>query len=140
VQIFAALVHKPEWWKGGSLGASVHWAHDEAKHPLNEFTSTTVTRHGGGVRLSAQSDPSRRLSTFAYAAYSVRIDDDPYARATQVATGRDRLFELVLQCTWRVADGWLVQPNIAWVRGLSNIALYSFSKLEGGVMVRREFQ
>jgi hypothetical protein len=72
--------------------------------------------------------------------YTLRIDDDEFARATLVPTGRDELGEASLRLSWRFADSWLVQPSITWVRNLSNIAIYTFTKLEGGVVVRREFQ
>lgn len=140
LQLFVALLQRPGWWKGGTLGLTAFWSLDDAKRPLNEFDDTTVSRHGGGIRLTAQSDPSRKFSWLAYAGYTLRIDDDPYARATLVATGRDELFEVALRGSWRLADGWYLQPSVAWVRNLSNIALYTFSKLEGGIMLRREFQ
>ncbi len=140
LQLFAALVHRPDWWKGGTLSLTALWNKDDAKQPLNEFTDLTVSRHGGGLRLAAHSDPSARLSWTGYASWTVRIDDDPYARATLVPTGRDALLEIALRGSWRFADSWYLQPSIAYIRNSSNIALYEFDKLEGGIMLRREFQ
>ena len=70
----------------------------------------------------------------------MRIDNDPYARATLVATGRDVLHELGLRASWRMAGLWYLQPGIAYVRNRSNIDLYDFDKLEGGIVLRREFE
>lgn len=139
-QVFAALVNRPGWWKGGTLALLAQYSHDDARRTLNDLTELTVSRHGGGLRLMAQSDPAARLSWAGYAAWTVRIDNDPYARATLVATGRDVLHEIGLRASWRLADGWLLQPNVAYVRNRSNIDLYDFDKLEGGVMLRREFE
>lgn len=139
VQLFAALVNRPGWWKGGTLALLAQYSRDDARRSLNEFTELTVSRHGGGLRLMVHSDPAARLGWSGYAAWTVRIDDDPYARATLVATGRDVLQEIGLRASWRLADRWHLQPGVAWVRSRSNIDLYDFDKLEGGVMLRHEF-
>ena len=139
-QLFAALVSRPGWWKGGTILLLAQYTYDDARRTLNEFTELTVSRHGGGLRLMAHSDPAARLSWSGYAAWTVRIDNDPYARATLVATGRDVLHEIGLRASWRLADGWFLQPSVAYVRNRSNIDLYDFDKLEGGVMLRREFE
>jgi tetratricopeptide (TPR) repeat protein len=138
-QLFGSLVHRPGWWKGGTLGLSAQVSRDDAKRPLNAFGPTTISRHGGGLRLMAASNPAARLSWSAYAGYTLRIDDDPYARATLVPTGRDELGEASLRLSWRLADKWVVQPSVTWVRNLSNIAIYTFTKIEGGIVVRRDF-
>ncbi|MCW5592471.1 MAG: tetratricopeptide repeat protein [Burkholderiales bacterium] len=139
-QVFAAIVNRPGWWKGGTVSLLGQYSYDDARRTLNDFTELTASRHGGGFRLMAHSDPSARFSWSAYAAWTVRIDNDPYARATLVATGRDVLHELGLRASWRLADGWYLQPNLAYVRNRSNIDLYDFDKLEGGVVLRREFE
>jgi tetratricopeptide (TPR) repeat protein len=140
LQVFAALVQRPGWWKGGTIALLGQYSYDDARRTLNDFTELTVSRHGGGIRLMAHSDPAARLGWAGYAAWTVRIDNDPYARATLVATGRDVLHEIGLRASWRLADRWYLQPSVAYVRNRSNIDLYDFDKLEGGIMLRREFE
>jgi hypothetical protein len=139
-QLFAAVVARPGWWKGGTVTLLGQYSYDDARRTLNDFTELTASRHGGGLRLTAHSDPAARLSWSGYAAWTVRIDNDPYARATLVATGRDVLHELGLRASWRLAERWYLQPSVAYVRNRSNIDLYDFDKLEGGVVIRREFE
>jgi tetratricopeptide (TPR) repeat protein len=140
LQVFGALVNRPGWWKGGTIMLLAQYSWDDAKRTLNDFTELTVSRHGAGFRLMAHSDPAARLSWSGYAAWTVRFDNDPYARATLVEDGRDTLTEIGLRASWRLADRWLLQPSLAYVRNRSNIDLYDFDKLEGGIMLRREFE
>ena len=91
-------------------------------------------------RLAAQSDPRTTFAWLASAGWSRRIDDDPFARATLVHTGRDDLFELFVRGSWKIASNWSLQPYAFYVRNKSNIDLYTFTKAEAGTTLRRDFK
>ena len=139
-QISLALQQRPAWWPGGTLYASVFYTYDEARRPLNPFTGTSATRHTQGVRLTTQSDPRATLSWLSSVGWSRRIDDEPFARATLVPTGRDDLFELYVKGSWKFAGAWSLQPYALYARNKSNIDLYTFAKAEGGATLRRDFR
>lgn len=140
VTMSAAVEHRPEWWPEGTLVARALYAHDDARRPLNAFTDTTASRHTAGLRLTAASEPRGRVSWLAAAGWSRRIDDDPFARASLVRTGRDDLFEAYVQGAIRLRDAWSLQPYFAYAYNRSNIELYTFRKAEGGIALRREFR
>lgn len=140
VTMSAAIEHRPAWWPEGTLVSKVFYGHDDARRPLNEFTTATASRHTHGVRLSAAADPRGRIAWQAAVGWSRRIDDDPFARATLIATGRDDLFEAGLHASVKLAGRWSLHPYAAYAYNRSNIGLYTFRKADGGVALRREFR
>lgn len=140
VMASAAIDRKVDWYGGSTLGVRVFAGHDEARRPLNAFTDTTASRLTYGARLVAQTDPAQRLSFVKAVAWSRRVDDDSFARATLVEKGRDSLLEAFVRASYRVTDSVALQPYVSWVYNRSNIALYTFHKTEGGLMLRYEIR
>ena len=128
------------WPVDSTVGVRVFFAQDEARGPLNPFTDTTASRHAHGARIFAQTDPGRRLSWQAAFGWSRRIDDDAFARATLVATGRDDLFEAFVRASYRLTSTLSLQPYASYLYNKSNIDLYTFRKAEGGLMLRYELK
>ena len=48
--------------------------------------------------------------------------------------------EAFVRASWRLTDTLSLQPYLSWVYNRSNIALYTFHKTEGGVMLRYEIR
>ena len=138
VMVSAAIDRKVDWYGGSTVGVRVFAGHDEARRPLNAFTDTTASRLAYGARLVAQTDPAQRLSFVKAFAWSRRVDDDSFARATLVEKGRDTLLEAFVRASYRLTDAAALQPYFSWVYNRSNIALYTFHKAEGGLMLRFE--
>ena len=136
----AGLENRPAWWPGGTLFVRFFYGYDDAQRALNPFTETTASRHTFGLRWVAQSDARARLSWQSALGWSRRIDDDPFARATLIATGRDDLFEVFVKGNWRMNESWSLQPYALYVYNKSNIDLYTFRKGEGGLTLRRDFR
>lgn len=137
----AAAEYRPRWWSDGVLVAKAHYAKDDARRPLNDFLdSASASRHTYGLRLAAVSESTDVWSCTTALAWSRRVDDDAFARATLVATGRDDLFEASAACAWRLGGGWSLHPVADYAYNRSNIALYTYRKAEGGLRLRREFR
>ena len=136
--VSAALDAKPVALEGLSIGLRAFYSHDDARRPLNPFTTVTASRSNFGLRVVGQSDPSARTSWVGALGWSRRKDDDSFARASLVETGRDDLLEAFLRASHRVSQAWSIQPYFSWIYNKSNIALYAFHKAEGGVMFRYE--
>jgi hypothetical protein len=107
---------------------------------LNDFTDATASRLTYGARFVAQTDPAQRLSWVKAFGWSRRVDDDSFARATLVEKGRDDLLEAFVRASYRLTDTLALQPYLSWVYNRSNIALYTFHKTEGGLMLRYEIR
>jgi tetratricopeptide (TPR) repeat protein len=136
-----AFDHRPAWLPlGTTVGLRAFYGHDEARRPLNPFTETTAARHTFGARLIAQTDPAERLSWVKAFGWSRRIDDDPFARATLVATGRDDLFEAFVRASYRITPSLSAQAYGAYVYNKANIDLYTFRKAEGGLVLRYDLK
>ena len=136
----ATVTFQPEALYGSTFGVGVFGGKDRAKRPLIAGTSTDVSRRNVGLRLFAQTDARDPFSATASVGYSQRRDDSPYSRASLVEYGRDRLLDANLRLSWRFADRWMAAPYLAYVRNESNIALYNFSKSEGGIIIRFEIE
>jgi|GEM_PF-1536017 len=134
----ATVTFQPESLYGSTFGVGVFGGKDRAKRPLIAGTSTDVSRRNLGLRLFAQTDLRDPVSATASVGYSQRLDDSSYSRASLVEYGRDRLLDANLRLSWRLSDRWAAVPYLAYVRNRSNIALYNFSKSEGGIMIRYE--
>jgi len=133
-----AIDMKPAALDGTSLGLRLFYSHDEAQNPLNPFTTTTASRRNFGIRAIGQTDPAAQTSWVAALGWSRRVDDDSFARATLVETGKDDLFETFVRASYRVSQSWSIQPYFSWIYNRSNIALYAFHKSEVGLMFRYE--
>jgi hypothetical protein len=140
VQMSIALQHAPGWWRNAALVGVLYMTSDDALRPISQFTSATSSHHTYGVRVSAYLDQQLALSWLAVAGLSRRIDDDAFARATLVTTGRDDVAELYLRALWRVTPRWSLAGWGSYLYARSNIALYSFRKAEGGLAVRFDYQ
>ena len=132
--------HQPSWWLGATISAKVFYTYDDAIRTLNAFTDTTASRHSFGLRFNTQSDPRAAFNWETAFGWARRIDDDPYARATLVTTGRDDTLDLFVRCSWRFAGAWSVQPYAVFVYNRSNIELYTFRKADGGVLLHYDFR
>ena len=136
-----AFDHRPAWLpQGTTLGMRAFYAQDEARRPLNPFTETTASRHTFGARLVAQTDPAERLSWVKALGWSRRIDDDPFARATLIPTGRDDLLEAFVRASYRVTPVLTAQAYGSYVYNKANIDLYTFRKAEGGIILRYDMK
>jgi tetratricopeptide (TPR) repeat protein len=140
VVVSAAIDRKVDWYGGTTLGLRVFAGHDDARRTLNDFTDATASRLTYGARFVAQTDPSQRLSWVKAFGWSRRVDDDSFARATLVEKGRDDLLEAFVRASYRINDTLALQPYLSWVYNRSNIALYTFHKTEGGLMLRYEIR
>jgi tetratricopeptide (TPR) repeat protein len=138
--VSAALDSKLASMENASIGLRAFYSHDEAQNPLNPFTTVTASRSNFGVRVIGQTDPSAQTSWVGALGWSRRIDDDAFARATLVETGRDDLFEAFVRAAYRVSPEWSLQPYFSWIYNRSNIALYAFHKSEVGLMFRYELR
>ena len=136
--VSGALDMKPAGMDEMSLGLRFFYSHDEARNPLNPFTTTTASRRNFGMRALAQTDPAAKASWTGALGWSRRVDDDSFARATLVEIGHDDLFEAYVRGSYRITPGLSVQPYFSWLYNRSNIALYAFHKSEIGVMLRYE--
>ena len=136
-----AFDQRPAWLPTGTnLGLRFFYAHDEARRPLNPFTETTASRHSYGIRFFAQTDPGERLSWQGALGWTQRIDDDAFARASLIPTGRDNLYEALVRASYRIIPNLYLQPYAGYALNKSNIELYSFRKADGGIMLRWEFR
>ena len=140
VVVSAAVDRKLGGYAGSTVGLRVFAGHDEARRTLNAFTDATASRITYGARFVVQTDPAQRTSWVTALGWSRRVDDDSFARATLIEKGRDDLFEAFLRATYRLNDALSLQPYLSWVYNRSNIALYSFHKTEGGLMLRCEIR
>ena len=97
-----------------------------------------VGRSTAGVRGYLQRDFGRGVYAYLLAAWSRRVDDAPFARATEIEIGRDRLSEIStgVVLPW---GRWSLRPTLTHLRNDSNIDVYSFRRTEGSLLVRYEF-
>lgn len=71
---------------------------------------------------------------------SRRNDSSPFARSAVLAYGKDEMRVAMLGVNWRPAKDWTVKPQLMRIQNASNIPLYSYTKNEISVSVKREFK
>jgi hypothetical protein len=60
--------------------------------------------------------------------------------ASFLSMREDRLDDISIGANWQWKKQWTVRPQLAWSRNDSNIAIYSFSRVDASVTVRRDFK
>lgn len=130
----------PSAWEGGSFAATTFYTKDRARKSLNLALDTDVSRRSYGIRLGVQSNPRDVVAWSLSTGWVRREDEKAFARAALVEFGRDELSDVSLKLAWRFYGEWTLQPYLNAMRNRSNIALYTFNKLDGGFMIRRDFK
>jgi outer membrane protein len=129
----------PASWKGTSLSTIAFFTKEKAKRTLNAFTQTDASRKNMGLRITLSSNTRQPLSWTSSLGWTRRTDDDSFARASLVERGQDNQIDLQLKLRWNLTNAWSVQPYINATDNRSNIALYSFKKIDAGFIVRKDF-
>jgi tetratricopeptide (TPR) repeat protein len=89
----------------------------------------------GYFQYSVRSDVDIVSTDYVY----FRRDIGAFARDASVAYGRDRTTYLSLGVNWRFEPKWSLRGLLARTANRSNIAIYSYNKTEGLVLLRRDF-
>lgn len=130
---------------GGRPGlwlASAFYSKDRASSSYSsdyaDPTAIDVGRSTAGVRGYLQRDLGRGAYCYLLGAWSRRVDDAAFARATAIEIGRDRLAEVSAGAVvpW---GRWSLRPSVTYLRNTSNIEVYSFHRTEASLAVRYEF-
>ncbi|MCA3027769.1 MAG: tetratricopeptide repeat protein [Rhodocyclaceae bacterium] len=100
---------------------------------------TDKSKKVSGIRLYGQTGITEKLSSFSSIGYSQRRDDSPFARATTVEYGRDKLADVTLGINWRFQAGCNLRAQWFGSRNNSNIAIYDYTRHEVSSTIRCEF-
>ena len=91
-----------------------------------------------GLRVGGQMPLGERWDAFA----SLGAQTGKYDKtnASFLSMREDRLDDISIGANWQWKKQWTVRPQLAWSRNDSNIAIYSFSRVDASVTVRRDFK
>lgn len=121
------------------LQISSYYSRDQAVRKLADGVSDKSKRVAG-VRSYFQYSLTDNLAWFNGLGYSQRRDQSPFARATEVEIGRDRLSDVTLGLTWKFQPKCAMRAQWAGSRNASNIAIYEFKRNELSSTIRCEYQ
>jgi tetratricopeptide (TPR) repeat protein len=120
---------------------SVFQSNDYALRPQNPpVNSTNVTRRVSGLRTYGQYSVMDNTDLLGGFGYSRREDQTAFSRSTQVPYGIDDTFEFSAGVTWRFAPLWSVRGMVQFTKNNSNLDLYSFTRTDTSVTLRRELR
>ena len=102
--------------------------------------NTDLSRKAKNAVLYAQCTCIENTDIITTLTANWRIDAQPYARAITTAIGKDNTYTAMLGVNWRPAVNWTVRAQTTKTRNLSNIALYTYQKIESSISVKREFK
>ena len=120
------------------LQVSGYYSRDEAVRTLADNISDKSKRVGG-LRTYYQYSLAERLSLFNGLGYTLRRDESAFARATEVAFGRDRLIDATLGVSWRFQPKCAMRAQWFGSRNDSNIAIYDYTRNEVSSNIRCDF-
>jgi hypothetical protein len=96
------------------------------------------SKSGYGLKFGGQIAFGENLVLFASAGYQRgRYDKDNLAFLTK---RDDKQFDAALGSNWGFAKLWSLRPQLAYTRNKSNIAIYSFDRVDASLSVRRDFR
>ncbi|HEX4858507.1 MAG TPA: tetratricopeptide repeat protein [Usitatibacteraceae bacterium] len=121
------------------LQFSGFYSHDRAENKLADGV-TDKSKRVGGLRGFYQYSLSDSLAWFNSAGFTLRRDRSPFARATEVESGRDKLADLTLGVSWRFQPRCTMRAQWFGSRNDSNIAIYDYTRNEVSSNIRCDFQ
>ncbi len=96
------------------------------------------SKSGYGLRFGGQSSVSDAVDLFANAGYQRgRYDKKNLAF---LVMRDDQQLDVALGGIWHFSKPWSLRSQIAYTRNRSNIAIYSFNRVDASITVRRDFR
>jgi len=144
IEDFDAIAVSAGWVKSFTgkgtplLQISGYYSNDEAVRKFADGM-TDKSKHVGGVRSYYQYSLSDKLALFNGLGYTLRVDQSPYARATEVEWGRDRLADITLGVNWRFQPACALRAQWFGSRNDSNVAIYYYTRNEVSSNIRCDF-
>ncbi|MDD2700123.1 MAG: tetratricopeptide repeat protein [Sideroxydans sp.] len=93
---------------------------------------------GFGLRFGGQMTFAEAWAVFVSAGYQRgRYDKENLAFLTK---RDDEQYDAVLGSNWTFAKSWSLRPQLTYTRNKSNIAIYSFDRVDASLAVRRDFR
>ncbi|MHB1116798.1 surface lipoprotein assembly modifier [Sideroxydans sp.] len=96
------------------------------------------SKSGYGLRFGGQTSLSEEAEVFANVGFQ-RGQYDKRNLAFLVKRD-DKLSDATLGANWHFAKLWTFRPQISYSRNKSNIAIYSFDRIDASMTVRRDFR
>lgn len=112
---------------------------DEADNKLPDGIADKSKRISA-LRSYLQYSLSPNLQLFNGLGYTERKDQSPFARATQVEFGRDRMADLSLGFNWKFQPTCTLRVQWLYSKNDSNIAIYDYTRSEVSSAVRCDVQ
>lgn len=130
--IGAGMLHVFEDGKS-ALFASINGLKEGAVHDRADGSKA-----GYGVRLGGQTAIGEEVEVFASVGYQRgRYDKENLAF---LAKRDDKQSDAALGVNWHFEKLWTFRPQIGYSRNKSNIAIYSFDRIDASMTVRRDFR
>lgn len=120
------------------LQLSAFYSNDEAVRTLADGV-TDKSKRVGGIRSYYQYSLTDKLALFNGLGYTLRVDQSPYARATEVEWGRDKLADITLGVNWRFQQTCSMRAQWFGSRNDSNVAIYYYTRNEVSSNIRCDF-
>jgi hypothetical protein len=126
-------------WKPVALVMAFQ-SRDRTLRPLNAAGTTDASKSIIGYRVYAQVTPVSAADAFVSVGHMEREDDSQFSRSSVVGYGKDRTIDITLGANWRFQPDWTLRAQATHTDGRSNIPLFSFTRNELSINVRRDFQ
>ncbi|MDD2894289.1 MAG: porin family protein [Halothiobacillaceae bacterium] len=96
------------------------------------------SKTGYGLRVGGQTAVADDVEVFVNAGYQKgRYDKENLAFLTK---RDDKQIDVALGGNWSFAKSWTLRPQLSYTRNKSNIAIYSFDRIDASITVRRDFR
>jgi hypothetical protein len=140
-QFAAAYTHLIPQLRNLSYTLSAFHNHDAAKNIIpGSVTGANYGKNVYGLRFGGQFDlVPNRVALFGSLGQSRRNDSSAFARATQIAYGKDDQTDITLGVNYRFDRSWSVRAQVGYTENRSNISLYSYRRTDAGVLLKWAF-
>lgn len=91
-----------------------------------------------GLRIGGQTALSERAELFANLGYQSGMYDK--TNAAFLRKRQDRQLDASIGTNWHWDKNWVLRPQLAYSKNLSNIAIYSFDRIDASMTIRRDFR
>ncbi|MEO8332472.1 MAG: porin family protein [Gallionella sp.] len=126
-----------------ALSGSVHYGIEKDVSPLIALATPTGGRIDGakrfrGLRAGGHTIFGEKTTLFASA--GIQVGDYSKVNYYFLRQRSDRLSDLKLAADWHWDRQWTLRPQLSYYRNDSNIAIYSYDRIDVSLNVRRDFR
>lgn len=108
--------------------------------PANVIQPPDGKRRFEGLRVGGQFAVTEQVDGFVYAGWQHSVYANPNGFIVNNGNRNEHQYDVTGGATWRLDKQWSVRPQLSLSRKSSNLAIYSYDRMDVSLTIRRDFK